>query len=58
MIKWEKYLIVLSLIIHRKKAVMGKSLNGKELGRNKNTVMFARTWRCEFNISYIQLKSL
>lgn len=32
MIKWGTYLIVLSLILHRKEAVLGKSLNGKELG--------------------------
>lgn len=34
MVKSGKYLIILSLVLHRKEAVMGKSLKGKELGKN------------------------
>lgn len=46
MVKLGRYLIVLSHILHGKEAVMGKSLNGKELGKNicqrKDGVYIAR----------------
>lgn len=34
MLEWGKYLMVLSLFLTERSSVMGKSLNGKELGKN------------------------